>query len=381
MSSFCHYYNSKTCLSCNKIALDYSDQLNLKEEKLLSSLSFFKNINLIKTTSSQTHGFRHKAKMVVSGSLENPIISIPTELNSDHPKEILDCPIHHPEINKILFSMVGFIKECKLNPYNLNIKKGELKGLIIYYSEETHEAYLRIILRSKESIDRIKKNILSLTSIFSSLKCISINIQPKHAAVLEGDEEIFLTDQHYIHHQLGEIKFSLHPKAFVQTNPRIAHSLYITASNWIRDLNTETLVEIFCGQGAFSFFCAEHTKSSVGFEINKEAVEQANLTAKLYQKSNLTFKVADAKNLSEEIFKLKPDVLLVNPPRKGLGESIKVILQNKPPYILYSSCSVETLASDLKQLMHLYQIEKSQIFDMFPHTDHFETLVLLKSTF
>jgi len=77
MSSFCHYYNSKTCLSCNKIELDYSDQLKLKEEKLLSSLSFFKNINLIKTTSSKTSGFRHKAKMVVSGNLENPVISIP----------------------------------------------------------------------------------------------------------------------------------------------------------------------------------------------------------------------------------------------------------------------------------------------------------------
>jgi len=277
--------------------------------------------------------------------------------------------------------MLDFIKECKLKPYDISTKQGELKGLIIYYSEETHQAYLRIILRSKESIDRIKKNISSLSSIFSSLKCISVNLQPKHAAVLEGEEEIFLTDQHYIQHQLGEIKFSLHPKAFVQTNPTIAQSLYTTASDWIKELGSVTFVEIFCGQGAFSFFCSEHTKSSVGFEINSEAVEQANLTAKSYQKSNLSFKTADAKDLNDEILNLKPDVLLVNPPRKGLSEGIKVILQNKPPFLIYSSCSVETLASDLKQLTHIYKIEKCQIFDMFPHTDHFETLVLLKSIF
>jgi 23S rRNA (uracil747-C5)-methyltransferase len=119
-------------------------------------------------------------------------------------------------------------------------------------------------------------------------------------------------------------------------------------------------------------------KRAIGIEINSQAVERANQTALLNNWPHLTFIAQDAANVESQVADLKPDVLLVNPPRRGLGSTIEVIKKLKSPYFIYSSCQAETLAQDLNKLKEIYQIKKVQIFDMFPHTDHFETLVLLQ---
>jgi len=382
MSSFCKYFNQGICSSCTRIEEPYSQQLTSKSDHLEQLLGgLFDSSQLpekLPPVSSSTLAFRNKAKFSVTGTLQDPNIGLTGIKDLDEGRDISECSLHRTEMIEFLPKIRTFIQESKLLPYQIKTRTGELKGIILYYSPESKQMYLRLVLRSKESIARIEKFKESLLSQCSALVCFSANIQPIPHAILEGEEEIFFTDQHFIDHQLSEIKMRLHPQGFVQTNQEVALKLYSTAAEWVRSIGAETFIEWFSGQGAFSFFIQKFVKKARGFEINPEAVERANQTAKENGWDHLSFITKDAGSVFEDADHLKPDVLLVNPPRRGLGASLTAIQKIKSPYFIYSSCNAETLSKDLAQLKDHYRVVKYQLFDMFPHTDHFETLVLLK---
>lgn len=378
MNTFCHYFNQATCKSCDLITLDYAHQLQQKESALLEALKSIKLPPLSPSVSSKTTGFRNKAKFAVTGTMNDPILGLTGEDNLDHGRELLECPLHLPEINQMLPLLKDFITLAKLEPYQVSSKKGELKGIIIFYSESSAQSYLRLILRSQEAITRIKKHIPFLKENIPSLVSISANIQPVAHAILEGDLEISLTDQDFIEHKLGPVTLNIHPRAFVQTNQVIAEKLYQTAADWIKDLRSEKFMELFCGQGAFSFFCADSIREGLGIEINQSAIDEANRTAKKFHYAHLKFKQSDAASVGDEIDKFNPDVVLVNPPRRGLAQAVNLFKKYRPENVIYSSCSYETLAQDLSVLKDLYEVKKIQIFDMFPNTSHFEVLVELR---
>lgn len=357
--------------------MDYSDQIIWKESRLKEALKNCGDFHLLPSVESESLHFRNKAKLVVTGTMLEPVIGLWGETNLDVGRELLECEIHLKEINQLLPTIKEFINLAKLEPYQIAAKKGELKGLIIFHSPATKESYLRFVLRSKESIDRIRKNLSFLTSRHPELQCVSVNIQPVAHAVLEGEEEIFITEKTSILHKAGDVTFSLNPRAFVQTNQMMAELLYRTAANWINGQPEKRFMELFCGQGAFSFFCAPYIEEGLGIEINPEAVKEANLTAKKFKINHLQFRSADAAQVGDEILKFDPGILLVNPPRRGLAETVKLIQKYRPETFIYSSCNAETLGKDLEQLPD-YEIKRAQIFDMFPHTSHFETLVELR---
>lgn len=378
MNTFCAYFNKKSCQSCGLIEMNYADQIKHKERVLLNALNVSADI-LLPTFTSPEQGMRNKAKLSVTGTIENPIIGIYGENNLDQGVELLNCPIHHPAINSILTELKCFITTVKLMPYQVSTRTGELKSLIIYTPGENQEMYLRFVLRSKEALDRIKKHLPELLDKFPFLTSVSVNIQPIPHAILEGKEEVILFGNGYIKVAWNDFHLKLTPQAFVQTNTQVAQELYHTASNWIRDLNVQRMAELFCGQGAFSFSAQSHIKQGLGIEINSDAIKIANSTAQENNLSHLRFLSADAQDMESELKKFDPELVLVNPPRRGLAQSAAWLTDGKYPYIIYSSCSYESLAHDLKTLSRSYQIKHIKIFDMFPHTEHFETLVLLTS--
>lgn len=364
--TFCAYFNQGTCTSCDLITMDYADQIVRKENMLTEALKDFKLPKLLPTERSALTNFRNKAKLVVTGTKDSPVIGLID-------RELMDCQLHVPVINELLHELPEFIKAASLDPYQISAKKGELKGIIVFYSETTKETYLRFIVRSKESIDRIKKH----AGMLKHVECLSVNIQPIAHAILEGEEEIFISEMKSIHHKIGHVNVSLGPRAFVQTNQRMAEKLYETAAEWVKESHSDKFMELFCGQGAFSFFCAPVIKEGLGIEINEDAVKVANQTAKDAKLLHLKFKSADAAHVEDEILKFDPDIMLVNPPRRGLASAVQLLIKQKPETIIYSSCNYETLASDLKILKDSYKIKRIKIFDMFAHTSHFETLVEL----
>ncbi len=371
--TFCSYYNQEICKSCDLITLDYPDQIAKKELTLKEALKEISHPDFLPTEVSALTRFRNKAKLVVTGTIDHPIIGLWGEANPDSGRELLNCKLHIPEINDILNKLPSFIKMASLEPYQIAARRGELKGIIVFYSESTQETYLRFVLRSKESIDRIKKHIPSLGNI----TCVTANIQPVPHAILEGEEEVFLTEMKAVHHKIGHVELSLGPKAFVQTNQKMAEKLYNQAALWVKENHPVKFMELFCGQGAFSFFCAPFIREGLGIEINPDAVKEANHSAKVANLPHLKFKSADAAKVENEIRSFDPDLILVNPPRRGLAGAVQLLLNQKPKTIIYSSCNHETLCEDLKILAGEYKIKRIKIFDMFANTSHFETLVEL----
>ncbi|MFP5386396.1 MAG: methyltransferase domain-containing protein [Bacteriovoracia bacterium] len=378
MKTFCGYFNEGICRSCDLITMDYPAQIKVKEEKLSDALKDSEHPPLLPTVVSPPTHFRNKAKLVVTGTAANPVIGLWGTENLDSGRELLNCPLHLERINQIFPSLKNFITLANLSPYNISEKKGELKGLILFHSETTNETYLRFILRSKESIDRIKKHQEVLLRRHPDIKTISVNIQPVPHAILEGEEEIFITQKKSVQHKAGEVVFSIRPQGFVQTNQLVAEKLYQTAATWVQEEGLKNFMELFCGQGAFSFFAAPVISWGLGIEINPQAVEEASEICKNSGISHLSFKCLDAGKTGEEIKSFQPDVILVNPPRRGIAEAADLLLEAKAKAVIYSSCNYLSLKEDLKKLSKIYRVEKVQIFDMFPHTSHFETLVLLK---
>lgn len=163
MQNFCNYYNEGTCRSCDLIQSDYPDQINFKNRLLEDALKGIGHPEFLPPVLSPEKQFRNKAKLVVTGPLSNPIIGLSGIENLDQGREILSCPLHLPAINEVLPTIKEFITQIKLPPYSIADKRGELKGIILFTSDKNQDGYLRFILRSKESIDRIKKHLNYLT--------------------------------------------------------------------------------------------------------------------------------------------------------------------------------------------------------------------------
>lgn len=377
MSTFCSYFNQSLCKSCGWIETPYRDQLAKKEEKVRAALSFFPSFELEKSVESPPQGFRNRAKMGVTGSVQKPVIGLLGETELDEGRELLTCPIHHPKLNELIAALPELITQYDLVPYRIRERRGELKGLIAFHSPLSDQMYLRFVLRSENLLASLRALVPELQRRFPSLVCISANIQPIPHAILEGPDEILLTQRGHIDHLIGPLKLKLAPQAFVQTNVSVATLLYQTAAQWTAEARPDKYLELYSGQGAFSFFSAQSATQLMGIEINPSAVLTANETARELGMSHLSFKCSDATRVAEEVARFSPDLILANPPRRGLASGVQVILNSRPAHFLYSSCAIETLANDLKLLSHDYELRRVQLFDMFPHTEHFETLAWL----
>jgi 23S rRNA (uracil747-C5)-methyltransferase len=372
----CRWFNILHCRSCELLSNTYSETLSMKEKKLIG-LFAKQNINLKTTVGLDiVDGTRNKAKLAVFGNAEKIKFGF-----YDGQAKFLDleeCPLHMEGLNAILPILKSKLLEYKILPYSVSEKKGELKYVIISKSQSHGDFLLRFVLRSKESLDRLKKMTAVLATELPNVKVTTANIQPEHKAILEGDEEIILGSEKNILHQFGEVFLTLGPRSFFQVTPIIAKKLYESVGEIIEERQVKSFLDLFCGVGAFSYFAARSCPEVLGVEISKEAIACADASRSLNKVSGkLDFKALDVeaflKNLDQAF-----ETILVNPPRRGLNSAIiKNILAQKPKMILYSSCNAETLARDYQEMSEDYEISHSQIFDMFPYTSHFETLMVL----
>ena len=204
-------------------------------------------------------------------------------------------------------------------------------------------------------------------------KTISANLQPIPHALLEGEEEVFLTGETTFKHRWGQLELELSPRGFIQTNTNVAAQLYETAGEWVKELPAISWIDLYCGHGPFAFTIAKYGLDVQGVEINPHAIDLAKKNAS-HLGSPTSFTHADSLSWNGEML----GGVIVNPPRAGLKKLAGDFLEKRPQWILYSSCSPEALERDLGILKNCYEITRAQLFNMFPRTEHFESLVLLK---
>lgn len=386
MSLACPYYQQASCQSCHWLALPYEQQLANKEADLTQLLGELiePDTQCYPPIPSAVQGFRNKAKMVVTGAVERPKFGILKDIyDPESAVDLSDCLLYPAHFSAIFTVLKDFIARAGLVPYNPQKQRGELKYILLTESRYNGELMLRFVLRSASRQALVQRELAGLMAKLPKLKVVSLNIQPQHAAILEGEEEIFLTSQQRLLEQFNQIPLFIRPQGFFQTNPDVAEKLYGCAKAWVKDLPINALWDLFCGVGGFGLHCAsviaQHNPAVelTGIEISPAAIVSAQQSAKMLGLKAVDFRSLDSAAFSQSPQSGSPELIIVNPPRRGIGqEVIQLLNQIRPHFLLYSSCNATTLARDLHQLKG-YQLSKVQLFDMFPHSRHYEALVLL----
>lgn len=365
---YCEAFASGKCVSCPHIHQSYLQQLQRKQTQLQQ---IFPGLPLELPCPSETAQFRNKAKMVVMGSSQAPVLGI---LNADEQVDLTACQLYPTGFQQAFALLIDFIRLVGLEPYQLDSRRGELKFILLSYSE-LDGWLLRFVLRSQHHLAAIRKHLPALQQQWPTLKVVTVNLQPEHKAILEGEQEFVLSAEAMLRQQLNDVVLYLQPQSFFQTNSAVAAALYQTARDWTSALKPARIWDLFCGVGGFALHLASPEVQVTGIEISASAIDCASRAA-LERGVSIDFRALDATAFADAAAQA-PDLLVVNPPRRGLGQSLCQRIETlKPKALLYSSCNPITLAKDLQSLP-AYQPQRAQLFDMFPHTDHAEVLVLL----
>lgn len=370
----CALFNADRCRSCQWIEQPISTQLAAKMADLQTLLADFAVAEWCAPVSGPEQGFRNKAKMVVSGSVEKPLLGM---LHRDGtPEDLTDCPLYPETFAPVFAALKPFIARAGLTPYNVARKRGELKYVLLTESQKEGGMMLRFVLRSQSKLEQLRAALPWLQAQLPQLKVITANIQPVHMAIMEGEQEIFFTEQQALAETFNGVPLWIRPQSFFQTNPTVASSLYATARDWVRALPVNHMWDLFCGVGGFGLHCATPEMTLTGIEIAPEAIACAKQSAAELGLEKLYFQALDSTQFATAQGEV-PQLVLVNPPRRGIGKALcDYLSEMAPEFIVYSSCNAQSMAKDFSHLSG-YRIEKVQLFDMFPHTAHYEVLTLL----
>jgi len=370
----CALYDAGRCRSCQWIEQPLDTQLADKMTDLRALLAELPVGDWCAPVSGPEQAFRNKAKMVVSGSVEKPLLGM---LQRDGtPVDLTECPLYPASFYAVFTALKPFIARAGLTPYNVARKRGELKYLLLTESTLDGGLMLRFVLRSTTKLEALRAALPALLAQLPQLRVVTANIQPVHMAIMEGDEEIWLTEQQALAENFNGVPLWIRPQSFFQTNPTVASALYAAARDWVRALPVHHMWDLFCGVGGFGLHCATPEMTLTGIEIAPEAIASASASAQQLGLRNVHFQALDSTDFATGQ-QAVPDLVLVNPPRRGIGEALCDYLSRMAPqYIIYSSCNARTMAKDIRQLPG-YRIARVQLFDMFPHTAHYEVLTLL----
>lgn len=361
--------------------MNYEEQLNFKTQKVK---------NIIKKTLKD-----EKIKILNTIGMENPIYYrnksvLPVKRYKDIVKmgyyksrthdveDIYDCKIQFQEHNYLTNKIRKIINDMNISIYDEDTKEGSLRHIMFRTNKSKTE--IMVVLISKNKFKKLDKFVSNIKKISDKIVGIILNINDKNTNVILGEKSYLLYGKDYIIDEIEDLKFKISPKSFYQINPIQTQKLYNKIIDVARLDSNDIILDAYCGIGTISLFLAKKAKKVYGIEVVESAIRDANENAKLNNINNVTFILGKAEEAISTLLKSeKINVVVVDPPRKGCEE---IFLQNLVDMniekIVYVSCNPATLARDMKFLKTKgYYAREIQPVDMFPHTPHVETVVLM----
>ena len=405
----CPYFSK--CGGCSLLHVDYEAEKKYKKEKVFDCVTRIgkiapetfemKPVIGLDECEGRPKHYRNKAQFPVRmADAANPY-AIKAGFfapRSHRIVEINECAIEAPVTSFLLDALKKFCYEYKVKAYDEETGRGIVRHLMTRTGAESGEVGVCLIINAKnlphadefvkamqDGIEAFNKADAEGFSAFKNelkLASVCVNINMKQTNVIMGNKLVKLYGNDYITDKIGNVSFHISPMSFFQVNPIQTVKLYEKALSYAHLTGNEVVWDLYCGIGTISLFLAKKAREVYGVEIIPEAIENARENAKLNGITNAVFKVGAAEGVAEKL--PKPDVIVVDPPRKGCDEKlIKTILKHAPERLVYVSCDPGTLARDLRLLCDVdnggcYKVLEVQPVDQFAGSAHVESVVRLQ---
>ena len=399
--------NAKACGGCQLQAMSYEAELAFKENKVKNNLiriggfseDFIESIKETIVGMDTPFRYRNKAQYPIGYDRNGNLVA---GFYAGRTHDIIpntDCLLGR-EINKtILECILSFMSKEKISAYDEKTGKGLLRHVLIREGFTSGEIMVCLIVNAK-SLPEEEQLCETLIKEVPAIASICLNVNLKDTNVIMGDETRVLWGKETIEDELDKVKFKISARSFYQINPIQTERLYKKALDYASLSGKESVWDLYCGIGTISLFLARKAGKVYGVEIIPEAIADAKENAMLNDINNAEFFVGKAEEVLPEFYEkqkkeceaeklsdsdkdsqsmLHPDVIVVDPPRKGCDEKcLETMLKMEPERIVYVSCDSATLARDLKILCEeKYELKAWQCYDQFSRTVHVETVVSL----
>lgn len=372
----------KRCGGCNLRHISYEETLNMKKNMVQNLVNKTLNKKLeVKSTlgMGNPYHYRNKAQYPVGvDKTGEPVIGVFAKRTHEI-IQMKECFIQNQISEKIAFAIYKFIKAKNIPAYDEKNQKGLLRHIVIKVGIRTHEIMCILVINGKKI--PFENELVEMLVKEYNVKTIVKNINTKNTNVILGGENIAIHGDGYIYDILGDYTFKISPMSFYQTNPVQTEALYNIAIELANLSKDDILYDLYCGIGTIGIFASKYVKKVYGIEIVKDAIDDAKENAKLNGIKNIDFVCGDVEKVFEGVMKEKrdfPDVIFVDPPRRGLDKNtIENILAVKPKKVVYISCNPASMVRDLHLLEEYFDILEIQPVDMFPFTSHVECVVAM----
>lgn len=373
----------KRCGGCNMRHIEYEETLIMKRNSVQALVNkTLKNKVKVKNTIGMENPlhYRNKAQYPIGMNKENkPVIGVFAR-RSHEIIPINNCLIQKPISEQIAKFILEYITKNNISVYDEKSGKGIFRHLVIKVGVKTNEVMCILVINA-HSFKNENKLVEELVKNFPNIKTIVKNINTKNTNVIMGKENIVLYGDGYIKDILGDYTFKISPQSFYQVNPLQAEKLYNLGVEAAKITKNDIVFDLYCGIGTISLFMAKYAKKVYGVEIVEQAIKDAKENAKTNNIENTEFIAGDTEIVLDDLInnkKIIPDVVMVDPPRKGLdNRTIENINKIKPNRVIYISCNPATLIRDLAKFEENYEIKSIQPVDMFPFSSHVECVAVM----
>lgn len=374
----CPYFGK--CGGCTLQELAYAGQLTYKHDRVRGCFERIAHLPIdvsFPLPSVRQYHYRNKGSFVVrqSGS-ELPVIGF-YALHSHRVVDIADCLLQQDLVQLIMSQVRAWIAAGEVPIYDEETGEGLLRHIIV--RTDASDNYMLVLVINGEEIPAQDRLMQLLELTLPQVRSIVLNLNTKRGNTILGDRNVVLKGSGWLYTTIGDMRFRIGPSSFLQVNTGQTAPLYHQLFEQLSLGPAECVLDLFCGIGTISLMAARRARHVTGIEYVSEAAENASFNAELNDIGNADFISGDANELAARVLDLEEtDVVIVNPPRKGLQEDlIRRIARAHPRAVGYVSCDPATLARDAALFSKLgYRTEFAQPVDMFPQTTHIETVTV-----
>ncbi|MGO2645450.1 MAG: 23S rRNA (uracil(1939)-C(5))-methyltransferase RlmD [Lactococcus cremoris] len=359
--------------------LTYNEQVKFKQKQVVDILrktagkEDFPVSPVIE--SIKTIKYRNKAQIPVQ--MVNGILTTGFYRKNSHSLiPIEDFYIQHPEIDAVVLFLRDEFRKINLQAYDEKTRKGWLRNIVVRRGFHTSEMMVSLVVTSKKLPENVDLVIDKLVEHFTNIKSVQLNINNGTGSFILGKEFVLLYGKDFITDLMLDKTYQISAPAFYQVNTPQAEKLYETAFEFAELKPGDIVIDAYSGIGTIGISMADRVAEVYGMEVVPAAVENAKRNAQLNELENTHYEVGTAEKIMPKWLDegIKPDVIFVDPPRKGLDETfIKSATATNPRRIVYISCNPATFARDVVRFENEgYILDKVQPVDLFPQTHHIE---------